>query len=164
MANIKLFTSLILLWPPTRWCCLVWSLRSYLGITRSRARRTTRTVCPASSYSSASLRMEGGSPRSCRYACSDMMISLILQFFILISQVFSRQAVQMDALISAFVDEIKQVSFYPAKISTYSDFNCWPLISEGGHVCRGRGWEYLQRQLFHRGRWWDKNKYMIIEV
>ena len=31
------------------------------------------------------------------------------------------------------------------------------LISEGGHVRRGRGREHLQRQFFHRGRWWDKS-------
>ena len=51
-------------------------------------------------------------------ACRDKMISLILLFIILISQVFSRQAVQMDALISAFVDEIKQVSFYRVDVLT----------------------------------------------
>ena len=92
----------------TRLCCLVWSLRSSLGITPSRARRTMRTACPVSSSSSASLRMEGVSQRSCKYdrePSSSSRLWLNNNF-----QVFSRQAVQMDALISAFVDEIKQVS------------------------------------------------------
>ena len=79
---------------------------------------------------------------------------------------FSRQAVQMDALISAFVDEIKQVSFYQAETVPILIQSKWhqQLISEGGHVCWGRRWKYLQRQLFHRGRWWDIASWTIIRT
>ena len=111
----------------TRLCCLVWSLRSSLGITPSRARRTMRTACPVSSSSSASLRMEGVSQRSCKYdrePSSSSRLWLNNNF-----QVFSRQAVQMDALISAFVDEIKQVSVNNWNLVDLCLCLCWSKTS-----------------------------------
>ena len=75
----------------------------------SQVRRTMKIAFPASSFSSASLRTAEESLRSYRYIIKKLhRAKVFLNLFNLHLQVFSRQAVQMDALISAFVDEIKQ--------------------------------------------------------
>ena len=72
----------------------------------NQVKKTMKTVFLVSSYSSVSLRMEEECQKYCRSGDLDIIIDHKNRFCYL--KVFSRQAVQMDALISAFVDEIKQ--------------------------------------------------------
>ena len=117
----------VIISPFIRLSCWVSNLRNYLGTTPSLVKRTMKTAYHVCSFNSVLLRMEEEFQRYSRYVtsrhpeCSNVKFDL--------SQVFSRQAVQMDALISAFVDEIKQ------KAAMYAE-DGETLYSEG---VRGEG-------------------------
>ena len=66
-----------------------------------------------------------------------ILFSITETLIIIIHQVFSRQAVQMDALISAFVDEIKQ------KAALYSEDGEGGLYTEGAGAASGEPDECL---------------------